>query len=195
MWTWFVKHIWPLLKKDFSTIKYDDETGFEKKDLSEKNTGKLHTYRGFIVYLKEMLENLISYLIIILFFFFIFEFIWLIIQNKLIITSTDVFVTQLSSCLNIIGIILILDALLQVAVLINSPGIDEIIDSVTVSLAGILLIFLGLKDPLKIGEQPEYVFRMIIPLSVLIVILLTTKHLLRKFCSDNGKCRNSEDKK
>ena len=154
-----------LLKKEISTFKID-ETG-QILD-PEKDS-----YRGLFHYFKELGESLLAYgflvtLIVITACFFIFD-------KNVHNSDLNKYIEQI---LRVSAAFLAIDAALQIAILISSPGIDETIDSITIALASALLIDLSANINLK----SNYTF--ILVMSGSIVFLVASKYgikLLHKF--------------
>lgn len=162
-----------LLKKEFWFDRIDEETGKKEED---------HEYRGFTLWLKEIVESAIGIgLIIFSFCFFIF-LLYRLIPNVVELEPLDFIKFSrpyLKLALSIAGGVLILDSLLLVAALISSPGIDETIDSISVSLAGVLILLLGqYADDLI--EKPTIIYVIIAPLALMVIALIITKHVLKK---------------
>jgi hypothetical protein len=180
-----------LFRKEFLFDRYDEFTGkvlFTRKvdALSKDDKEQFkHEYRGITLYFKEIIESVLSIILLFTFLVLLGLFCWNYLFNKsfsidmLDIENTANSISDFSKyVLNIAGGILILDSLLLIAALISSPGIDETIDSISVTIAGVLLLIIGKNDSLI--EKPELILKVVVPLSFVVVILIFTKHILRK---------------
>ncbi len=183
-----------LFDKEFKFDRIDEFTG---KKLYTKNVDHLlpgqeketfkHEYRGITLYIKEVIESGLAFILILLFLFLFGVFCYrFIITNEAIFDPNNSSPTEiinfydfLKNILNLAGGFLILDSLLLIAALISSPGIDETIDSLSVTIAGVLLIILGQKVDEMIS-RPELVLAIILPLSLIVIGLIFTKHALKK---------------
>jgi hypothetical protein len=176
-----------LFEKEFLFDRYDEITGkrlYTKNVDLETNKNKYkHEYRGLTLYFKEVIESalaivlIISFLILVGIFFYQFLFKYKL-SFDLLIFATE-FLNFSKYLLYIAGGFLLLDSLLLISALISSPGIDETIDSVSVTIAGVLLIFIG-NNADEFVEKPMLILTIIVPLSLIVVVLIFAKHLLRR---------------
>jgi hypothetical protein len=181
-----------LIRKEFLFNRYDEYTG--KRLYTHDVTGmaenkKLiyrHEYRGVTLYLKEIVESGISIVLIVAFVYLLvlFAFKYLFVSElSLEVDDVGNSSTKILSfskyILNIAGGFLILDSLLLIAALISSPGIDETIDSISVTIGGVLLIFVGRNEE-NFLAHPELILKVVLPLAFAVVVLILTKHKLRK---------------
>jgi hypothetical protein len=178
-----------LLKKEFLFDRYDEFTG---KKLFVRSTKKnhekeflKHEYRGITLYFKEVIESVLAFVLIIAFIILLCIFCYrFLFTGKLSLETNDLDRTAQDILnfskyiLNIAGGLLILDSVLLISALISSPGIDETIDSISVTIAGVLLLFMGMNED-KFIEYPMLVLKDIVPLSLVVVVLIFTKHILR----------------
>lgn len=181
VWNWLASNIWHLFKKDFSPKIYDDDTG--RRIIKD---GEPIEYRGLILYLKELTESLLAYFLIILFIIACYEF-----MPTFFSTNPCSYLEQhadkIKCLLTIIGTTLIFDSILHVAALVNSPGINEIVDSISIALTGLLLDFLGKLELAKLYSNPQPFYTIVIPTVLLLVVLLIAKHLLKNMTKECGK--------
>lgn len=180
----YFNRFWKLCKKEFGFSRYCELTG---RRLITKGNLK-YRYRGITLYLKEIIESGLSILLMLGFIVLFILFLIIIIKNYKIsftdaglIAFAKVLYTFSKSVLFVAGSALILDSLLLITVLISSPGIDETIDSISVTIAGILLLIIGNIDYTDTAFiKDRYIFiKTILPLSLVVVLLIFSKHILR----------------
>jgi hypothetical protein len=192
---WQLKPFWSkqkspvglLVRKEFGFERFDEFTGkklFTKSVINEIDKEKYkHEYRGITLYLKEILESFLALILMIsflvLFSIFAYCFIYNYIVNPSIRIESTEFLKFSTYILYIASGFLILDSLLLISALISSPGIDETIDSISVTIAGILLYLIGANAD-GLFKAQLFVLRVIVPLALIVVILIFTKHILRR---------------
>lgn len=194
----YFKEISKLFSREFLFDRFDEITGrqlFTKKiNLNENKEDFKHQYRGFTLYFKEIVESALAIFLVLSFLVLLFIFIREMYCNYnfdfslkgLGVISEKVYYFSLY-ILRIAGGILILDSILLIAALISSPGIDETIDSISVTIAGLLLLILG---DIDVKQYPNLILKVILPLSLIVVLLIFTKHLLRDYSSRKNNREN-----
>ncbi|MFZ4707457.1 MAG: hypothetical protein ACOYMF_15755, partial [Bacteroidales bacterium] len=124
-----------LLVHEFGFTRYHEITGLAlQKKVKSSGLYEYHRYRGFTLWLKEIVESAIA---IIMICFFVYGVIDLIFFRPFCYCEFQAFAKE---ALKFAGIALMADSLLLIAALISSPGIDETIDSISISLAGVFLL-------------------------------------------------------
>jgi hypothetical protein len=207
--------------KEFLFTRYDELTG---RKINYK-------YRGITIWIKEILESLLAWVMIAYFFFvgcqiIIFSFSGdqdLLCQYKKELKEIDAktikkelksrsesgkgegerwvygdgtpvlknisyaeilkklfYVSLIRKVLYFAGAILILDSILLIAALISSPGIDETIDSISISSAGIFILILGYIDFEEFIKEPLLIIKIFVPLTLIITALIVIKHILKR---------------
>lgn len=164
------KSLLDLLGKEFGFKRYDEHTGL----VSQTNTEKDHQYRGFTLWLKEVLETILAWVMVLCFVGYGFQLVGAVKSG-----STDQIESLMPKILAVAGGFLLLDSILLIAALIASPGIDETVDSISVSIAAVFVLTLGRFDPRTLIQQPSLSYTFMIPLALIVVVLIATKHLLR----------------
>jgi TRAP-type C4-dicarboxylate transport system permease small subunit len=197
----FCSNIGKLFKHEFGFERYHEITGLKLIHQNEK-TGKYekYKYRGLTLWLKEIIESVLGIFLIIIFVvlttMFVIKYLFSsgLLPNLDNIPENPVHILEFSKyILKIAGSFLILDSLLLIAALISSPGIDETIDSISVTIGGVLLLFISNNEE-NLVQYPELILKVVFPLAIIVVILIYIKHILRKMHKDNGNCNNSKQK-
>lgn len=184
----FKENIKDLFKREFLFDRHDETTGlvmFESGEETVSGEKECYHYRGFTLWIKEIFETFLAWGMIVFFVIFIWK-------NFSSFWNPMQFTFKLASeILTFAGAILILDSILLVAALISSPGIDETIDSISVSIAGVFILYLGYMTPEiivgKINEggvlvegHSSLILKIMLPVSVIIILLITAKHFLKR---------------
>ncbi len=165
-------NIWSIVQKEFGFRKYNEETGLLKTKDNED-----YEYRGLTLYMKEIAESILAIGIIMCAFLLLYK------MAPVKITSEGVTIVKICSIqhsiktiLFIAGFYLSFDAMLLIAVLISSPGIEEAIDSVTISIAAFLVMLLS-----NNFESESFLLPVTITLlSIVIVFLIWSKHEIKE---------------
>lgn len=183
---WFLVNIWDLIKKEYLFDRFDETTGLQL--MSEMPGASGHSpnkYRGLTLWLKEIIESILAIVMIVYFLIKIVPFITHLNFAGFPEAAHDLLIFS--------GSVLIADSLLLIAALISSPGIDETIDSISVSLSGIFLLILGswskifekrellsiMQDKNTPSNYFDILYKVLLPIAITIILLVFSKHFLR----------------
>lgn len=135
-------HVLRLIQKDFSVRRINPHNGrFVKKD---PEGGYETEYSGLLTWFVQALEAIIAYV----FAFFVIKngVATYLATNGISMATRELWFAYLEVTLTTAAIVLFVDAVLHVCVLLAAPGIDEIVDTLALSVGG---IFILLADHLK----------------------------------------------
>jgi hypothetical protein len=177
----FFKNIKQLLAREFGFIRHHEITGHSLKKKNE-STGlyENHVYRGFTLWLKEIVESAMAIFMI---GYFIYRAIDITLFQHCNLSELEGYANEF---LKLSGIVLIADSLLLISALISSPGIDETIDSISVSLAGVFLLLLAPFAYDNKNPNKETLYQILLPIALIILFLILAKHFLKWFNNKYG---------
>jgi hypothetical protein len=166
------RKIFKLIKKELGFTRHDEITGHPIFSIKNK---RKYEYRGVTIWAKEVIESIFAWAIIILGIFLVIV--------KLVPAINSNCPEQMAESIRVIlglaGLCLATDAVFLISTLISSPGIDEIIDSITVSIAAFLVLTISQVDISTLLKMPLQIMGGISLLAVLIGGLLLLKHHLK----------------
>jgi hypothetical protein len=170
-----------LFTKEFGFKKVNEETG----DFLKTYENIDYKYRGITLWIKEIVESIFAVFIIGFTFYLFYDSYYYFFVEQPDVDIVSKLLIRTKEILSFAGFFLAVDAVFLIAVLISSPGIDETIDSITVSIAAFLVLMLADLKP-SASEESIAPSIVIVTLAFIIVLLIFSKHYLKERRNKNN---------